>query len=539
MPHPPAFPVTQSNYTIWRIILISLVMGLVLRAIAITNKTSISHDEGISYLAATANQGAYQRVQENTAYPYGTWVTASKWRDFFTVRERFAFPQISRDLIESDIHPPLYFWLLHIWTIPFGVHAWTGPTLNLLFFVLSVIALYSLARTLLRNDREAALVTAIWAVSPALIETTLEARQYELLGLCTILFTWSLLRYIDTTLPHSWLRWAVLTIAVAAGALTHFHFALVVAGAIFVFLLPLYRSALSRFLAAMVALGVGYLLFLLLHPQFFHSVQSLASRQAEATHYYWTALDFMRRIYATAFTYTRFLVYGGILQIAVFCFATSFVIWAAWAFFRNHIGFLERIRQGNVTGIEGVFFFLWMAGATIFLYLTLISPINAMTPRHMSIVWPFAAFAPILLLRFVPKGRQLWQWLLVSVVFLSGVATVYFDYSGEEAVITFSQSDTVIIDTVHRGILPRIIMQLPDETQVFAADQAYLLAHPEAWLAQLNQESRYISDLSYNNNQMGQAQIIDLLGASLQVEVEKVPGKFNGGTVYQLEAQLP
>lgn len=243
----------SSNHAAWTLLLIAILAGLLLRTITITAKDSISHDESISYLAATANQGVYEAMKLNFTYPYAIWVPAAEWKQFLMVREPFAFQQIGQDLADSDIHPPLYFWLLHLWTMAFGLYIWTGPTLNLLLFVISALALYGLAHRLLENAREAAVVTAVWAVSPALIEITLTTRQYELLGLCTILFIWALVRYADPITAPSGLNWLALVLTVAAGALTHFHFALVVAGAAVIFLLPLYRSAPHRLLTALAA----------------------------------------------------------------------------------------------------------------------------------------------------------------------------------------------------------------------------------------------------------------------------------------------
>jgi uncharacterized membrane protein len=533
-------PGTASGRATWGLMLLAIMAGLLLRTIAITQKTALSHDEGISYLAATANQGAYEQVKVNRVYPYGSWVTASEWQTFLVIRERFAFSQISYDLAESDVHPPLYFWLLHLWAMIFAVHPWTGPTLNLLLFLGSAAALYHLACRLLQNSSEAAFVTAIWAISPALIDITLTARQYELLGLCTILFIWSLLSYMDTTLPHSWPRWLLLILTTAAGASTHFHFALVVAGAVLIFVLPHGRSALPRLLAAIGGIGTGYLLFLLLHPSFLRSLQTLAFRQNEAAQVYWTALDFMRRFYATAFTHTRFWVYGGIAQAALFCLFTSFAIWLVMVFLRNRAGFWNYLRQGNLTGIEGVYYFFWITIITAVLYLTLLSPINAMTPRHMSLAWPFAPFLPVMLLRFgPPRGRQWLPGLLIAIVLLSGMTMVYFDYSGKSAAISADHFDLLVVDSVHDGILPRIVRQIPEQTPVFAADQSYLLAQPEAWLPQLTQESGYISDLSYANTPESKAAIIEFIAQSLGVAIEEVPGRFDGGMVYGWQVQSP
>ncbi len=513
-----------------------LTLGFFFRISLITIKKSMTHDEGISYLVATANQGVYQEMREG-AYPYGQWVSASEWKAFFAPSKQLAFRQIGSDLAALDIHPPLYFWMLHFWVLIFGVHLWTGPTLNLLIFAISTVALFILARRMLKNEDEAVIVSLIWAVSPALSSVTLVARQYELLGLCIILFIWAISSYADTEQPFSWIKWALLTISVMVGALTHFHFALVVVGATLIFLLKLFRSNSQRFLRGIFGIAIGYLLFFALHPDFLTSFKQVARRQQLESQQYWTIIDFLRRVYATSFTYTRFFVHGSVFQVALFCLFVSFSIWLTWLFLRNKNSLIIIIQQTNLTGIETIYLYLWMMGVTVFLYLTLLSPLNAMSSRHMIVVWPFLAFVPLFLLRFFADGKKWGQWAVVVVVFLSSSANLYaaIQHSSNE----FNQADNnivydrVVVDTVNDGILPRILLQLPDETLLFAADQSYLIEHTNEWIPQLTQSSSYVADLSYTNTELKQVQIIDLLAQeSWEAMDENI--NFSPGILYQL-----
>ncbi len=518
------------------LLLAALMVGLFFRVVLITTKTSMTHDEGISYLVATVNQGAFQEMREG-AYPYGQWASASEWKAFLVPSKRFAFRQIGSDLAALDIHPPLYFWLLHLWTLLVGVHLWTGPTLNLLIFAISTVSLFMLARRLLKNDEEAVIVSFIWAVSPALTDVTLVARQYELLGLCIILFVWAMCHYADSEQPFSWLKWALLTISVTAGALTHFHFAIVVAGVALIFLLKLVRSNVQRFLGGAMGLALGYLLFFALHPNFLSSFKQVALRQGLESQQYWTLIDFLRRIYATGFTFTRFFVYGAVLQVTVFCLFVSFSIWLIWLFLKNRSQLLTILKRTNLAGVEAAYLFFWMMGITVLLYLTLLSPINAMSPRHMIVVWPFLAFMPLFLLRFFADGKWWGRWAVVGLVFLSGSANLYASVQHSSTLVSQADNinvgDRIVADSVNDGILPRIIWQLPDETVLFAADQSYLIAHGDEWLPELTQSSGYVADLSYTNTELRQMQIIDLLAQASWTAID-ADADFNPGILYQL-----
>lgn len=54
--------------------------------------------------------------------PIGAWVPASEWKKFLHIEQPFCFDEIAHALTRFDIHPPLYFWLLHLWALVVGMH---------------------------------------------------------------------------------------------------------------------------------------------------------------------------------------------------------------------------------------------------------------------------------------------------------------------------------------------------------------------------------------------------------------------------------
>ncbi len=81
-----------------------------------------------------------------------------------------------------DVHPPLYYLLLHPWVHAFGTSEWTGRLLSVVFGVGLIAAIADLAR-LLANRRTALIAAALVACSPFLIRYAQEARMYALLVL--------------------------------------------------------------------------------------------------------------------------------------------------------------------------------------------------------------------------------------------------------------------------------------------------------------------------------------------------------------------
>jgi hypothetical protein len=68
---------------------------------------------------------------------------------------------------------------LNLWLPLTGVKPWSGPLLNLLFDLATAFLLWRLALQALNDRFESAVVTFVWAVSPAVLETAAHARGHS------------------------------------------------------------------------------------------------------------------------------------------------------------------------------------------------------------------------------------------------------------------------------------------------------------------------------------------------------------------------
>ncbi|MAT99036.1 MAG: hypothetical protein CL608_17970 [Anaerolineaceae bacterium] len=511
------------------VVLALIIVGaLLIQGTLAATKTTISHDETISYLSAIGRQGDFEQILRDNQYPANQWVPVREWKAWFAVAEPFSFRQIGLDLAESDIHPPLYFWTLHIWTWLFGVHAWTGPALNMVFQAVGALGLFALGRRMLKNNFEALAVVFIWLLSPASLTMVLEARQYTLFGICTIFFVWLVVVATDKASHPTWTHWLLLLLATAAGALTHYHFALVVFVAGPVFVLKLVRRDFRRVLWVGTAVLMGYVLSFILHPRFYQSIQELSRRQVLEAEFLSGQFEFFQRVYLVGKTFTGYWTVSGILQLALFCLFLASIIWVGMIFVRNRRLVQETIQTKNFTGYELGLFFVCLAGLSILLYLTYVSPIHAMTERHMSAVWPFYPFLAIFLLRLVGQAKRNRLTILVgTAVLLSGFFMVWqmgtaVDEPAWDDVVYSDSRERFVVDGVYQGILPRIFFQLPDDALIYVAAQNELLAQPEAWLPALDTNSVYISELSYDNTEDNRDKIVALIAQQFQVTTRPV-----------------
>ncbi len=128
----------------------------------------------------------------------------------------------------SDIHPPLYYLLLHGWRQLAGPTEWGLRAFSAFTGVLLVTAVGAFARTIQPHgrNRDAVVVVAVLltAVNPALIYYSQETRMYALLGLLAVLSAWALWNW-QLAAGRARLAWAVAYVLLAvAGLYTHYFF---------------------------------------------------------------------------------------------------------------------------------------------------------------------------------------------------------------------------------------------------------------------------------------------------------------------------
>ena len=500
------------------ILLAGIVMGVVLRITAVELKETLEHDEAISYLAATGHQADYARI--GTDHPYGEWVEASEWKKHIQIDKKFCFSRIASDLTVYDSHPPLYFWLLHLWSLLFGIHLWTGPLLNIAIFVLSILLLYRLAERVLKNSVDAAAVASIWALSPTVIHITSLTRQYELLAIFTILLTFKIIQYIDSSREFRVSDYLVLVLATAGGILTHYQFSFIISGCGLLLSIMLIRKNRIRLAAGWISLIAGILLFALLHPEFYLSIESrmagsggigyteilsrLKTTAVVLASFFWKGAPLIY-IYPSGIAYRY--VYPILLILSLIGFGIIYV--------KNKLKRDILFLQDGASVIHIFYFLFWIAGLTILSYLFCFSPKHAMGAKYLAMAWPFFAFVPVIAIRSL---GELKTTAIICACCLQAVFgtldTLYNDSDRAlkaESNVMLAESEMILLDNASRGILLSVLWHVPDEKLIFAADQQYLLENVDSWRTGFGPGGAYISVLLYGNTAKQQKEILGSL----------------------------
>ncbi|MGQ9714728.1 MAG: glycosyltransferase family 39 protein, partial [Anaerolineae bacterium] len=133
----------------------------------------------------------------------------------------------------GDIHPPLYYYLQHVWLRAAGTGEFAAAFVSLFFGVLLVALVYRLAWDLTGSGTVALLASLLAAFSPYHLWYSQEVRMYTLgacLGLGAGLILWRWLREARAPSGNLGLRWlAAYAVVTALGLYTLYYFAFLLA----------------------------------------------------------------------------------------------------------------------------------------------------------------------------------------------------------------------------------------------------------------------------------------------------------------------
>ena len=494
-------------------LLVLLVAFLAASAIQITaivlkeHRRMLEYDEAVAYLAASAHEGAYTEAKSGGLND--RWVPAKDWKDLMRPGPVFGLVTIARDLGHTDYHPPLYFWILHFWVLAFGMHVSAGLWLNLVIALLTGVILFFFARELLGDPLEAALVAAVWILATPVVVANVMARHYPLFGLLTALFTWLVWRACDRPVRRrDYVAFGAVT---AAGALTHYHFALVIVGGAVYAAVRLWRKDRRRLFTMTGAAVAGVAVAIAVNPWFTTAYQRQSEGQTQAftmgalrerfseigprlaVFFGWAANDapgWFKPLVGPFRRATKGVLPASTAALGLLAAVVLLVLVAAAVLLivrRTRAPIVGYVRAIDWKGFSVLFFLVWIAGFTIALFLAMKSPPWGLGARYLSAVWPFMAFVPVFLARLLKR----WRYLAVVVLLVVFVVPQSIDHMlGSERIAAsdtaaLEKAQRVLIDTVTRGVTTRIVWFVPDGTPVYVGRMNELTAQPDAWLAQL------------------------------------------------------
>jgi uncharacterized membrane protein len=473
------------------VLLVALAAGAGLRLYAQHGSPNVQHDEAWSYASAAGRLGPFIAAMDGSRSGSltGRWAPASQWQPFWTSVGLAHWGTIASDLSTHDVHPPLYFVLLHDWLSVVGQTVMTGRALNLVFAALCTLGIFGLARSLGLDELEGALVALVWALSPAVVGISSIARQYDLVALTAVLLVWGLVVAVKAwpgggEAAGRRARWPSLVwlgAATAAALLTHYQAVLLLAGAtVFVLAGPVLPGRLrrrGRWWPPLVALAAGTAAAALLAPGW---RTAFGNEGGKLRHF--SARVFRDKLDSIVQTLARFTGLPA-WAFALAAVAVVVLLVVLLAMPRTRRTLLERVRTARPGWWIVLYFAVVTAGAICLQNLLFLSMPPLLTSRYLAMAWPFLAFLPLLLFGLWPRGRCALTAAFCLLVLLPATLASPLPVSSSDRLRMgeLDRAGAVLIDDVGVGELPRFLWGVPGAAQVFADTQEGLLADPRAW----------------------------------------------------------
>ena len=256
------------------IIIILILIGI--RVYFGYQKEDFFMDETFSYTLMNMKEGAGM-IQ--TAPEFNNiWISGDKIKNMLVVSK----DEVLRyDIVyynqTQDVHPPLYYFLLHTASaLSFGNFTkWTGIILNIIIFVGICAVLYIIGKKIFKSTIWAFVLVAIYGVSTGAIFSTLFIRMYELLILFVLLYLNKIIDILKMNVIEnkniSKKDIIQLVTIFVLGMLTHYHFIIIsVLISLVLFIIMLFKKVKISRICTYVGINIlGLLIYSAIYPSFY------------------------------------------------------------------------------------------------------------------------------------------------------------------------------------------------------------------------------------------------------------------------------
>lgn len=217
----------EYNFYIKRIKLIGIIIFQFILCILIgTQKKSLSCDEIYSY--GLANSEKYTFIDPEIAKEYSDtgWVKQEFFENYLEISRETPFSfRAAFENQRKDVHPPLYYCILHLFCLLNNgkFTKWTGLALNLVMLILIDVTMIYISNYFLEDKEISIVAVFFWTFSAAGLSNILFIRMYMML-------TFEMLAYVAIHIKMLEKQKIKIrdilgiSILVACGGLTHYYF---------------------------------------------------------------------------------------------------------------------------------------------------------------------------------------------------------------------------------------------------------------------------------------------------------------------------
>ena len=256
----------KKNNKILIVLLLIICLQILCYILTFAIKKEVFHeDEFFSYALSNSSgrpfiYGTKVQVPDN----YNSWETGDSFRYYLRTKKGTAFDYVNVWANQkADVHPPLYYALLHTFSsiFPEKFSWWWGFSLNLVFFAVMQVFLFKWSKRFAKSEYGGLLVCIFYGFTLAALNTVMYIRMYEMLTMFIVILVYLGSEAADADKLSFKKHLLPLIFTIFGGALTQ-HFFLIFAFA-FV-LLHCFFELCKRKIRNMLAFGTASLIGALL-----------------------------------------------------------------------------------------------------------------------------------------------------------------------------------------------------------------------------------------------------------------------------------
>ncbi|HET7313196.1 glycosyltransferase family 39 protein [Salinisphaera sp.] len=492
-----------------------IITGLAAQFYISIKKTGLSHDGAITYLAASGKQIDYSKNISNVA---GHWMPVIKIKKFFYNDNFFNFGEIKEGLVKTDIHPPLYFWLVHIAVWLFGFSIICAPLINFICLALTLGVIYIFVKQNTEDRITSLLAVAILCISPVCFDITNISRQYALFMLLSIILIVAAYKSITTYKSQAIWWFAAVFAACILGLLTHYYFILVIT-AVFLAAFVTLRTCIIKMSLLASSMFTGVAVFFLLMPGILEqfgrqqhqkepfSLASISSR-----------LDHSIDIFSYYFGWHPWWPSSAAVLLAFLIFSFLFLI--------NRKKSAQQAEVDDVDGISKRFarymhyVLIFSVAPVLVLYVFQFVSEHAMASRYLAPLAPTIAIVTAIALRNVSVRIPLLIMCLSAFLAVNNYSLAKNSSVSFDKYKAFKSAHHIVIDNLARGVALRELPYLDERQMVFLDWRCDLKEEMEKWASALTAGDVVVLNDAYKNSSCDREAFLEKLRA--EVKIKKV-----------------
>lgn len=369
------------------------------------------------------------------------WLSGDYYKNYLspTAQTRFRFDSVYYNQAQ-DVHPPLYYFLLHSIAsfFPGFFSKWLGLTLNLIIHLLTFGVLFTLLNQITKKRWIALFGAAFWALSMGGLSSALFIRMYHLVGLLQLsLLTVSLKVLIAKKTQVN--RLLSIALLCFLGGLTHYYFYLYAFGLVLCIclLLLFQKKVLTMFFYGMSAL-LGVMAALASFPAVFtHLTESNRGQEVMGQ------ID--QSVFSTKNPFIVFLKQELFLDIRLGYLLVAVVLLSLFV--------LYTVFQTKNTRP------LWLLTGALLPVATYVLLVQTLshyqTPRYIYSVYPVLIAGTVLLMDYAFKGIVNKNWLQSSLIvglLIGGISWSLLNKTPHYLYADHQTLQSLVVDEAHQNI---------------------------------------------------------------------------------------